>query len=320
MSFGRTQAMALIGLEGRLVEVEAHLFNGLPQFQIGGTVDGSVREARGRVVAACAGIGIDLNQRKLTVSLTPAALPNRGPSFDMAIAVTVLAALGVLDSGSAASALHVGELGLDGRVRPVAGVLPIVHAAARAGLRRVIVPAGNLAEACLTSGVDVIGAVSLADVVRLHGGRLIDEPSDIEPHLMPCPGGRPTAVLDLADVIGQDEARRALEVAAAGGHHLLLQGPPGAGKTMLAARLPGILPPLDDDEAVEVSAVHSISGTFDPMAGLTRRPPFEAPHHSATAAAIIGGGSGIGLPGAMWPAHRVALFLGEAAELSPAAL
>jgi magnesium chelatase family protein len=216
--------------------------------------------------------------------------------------------------------LHVGELGLDGRIRPVPGVLPIVHAAARAGLRRVVVPAGNLAEACLTGGVDVIGAVSLADVVRLHGGGVSHEPTDTQPHLMPCSGRRARVVPDLVDVVGQDEARRALEVAAAGGHHLLLQGPPGAGKTMLASRLPGILPALDDDEAVEVSAVHSISGTFDPMAGLTRRPPFEAPHHSATAAAIIGGGSGIALPGAMSRAHRGVLFLDEAPEFNRAVL
>ncbi len=322
MSVGRTRAVALVGLHGYLVEVEAHLFNGLPQFQLVGTIDASLREARSRVVAAVASLGVDLNQRKLTVNLTPAALPKRGACFDVAIAVSVLAAIGVLEEAALSSVVHVGELGLDGRLRPVVGVLPIVDAAVRAGFDRVVVPHANVAEASLVEGARVVGAADLADVARYHGADLETLPADPVPLLVDAgtvlPGGVRSgdAVPDMADVIGQHTARRAVEVAAAGGHHILLQGPPGAGKSMLAARLPGLLPDLVDEFAVEVSAVHSVAGTFDAGYGLTRRPPFEAPHHSASVASIVGGGPGIPMPGAMSRAHRGVLFLDEAPEFN----
>ncbi len=315
MGIGRTRSVNLIGLHGELIEVEAHLFSGLPQFQLVGTVDASIREARSRVLAAAAGIGIDLNQRKLTVNLTPAGLPKRGPSFDLAIAVSALAAVGVIREGQADDVVHVGELGLDGRLRPVPGVLPIVHAAVRGGFERVVVPHANAEEAALVAGAVVIGAADLGDVVRFHGGYCDHPPA--EPVELPADPnrGRPSE-LDMADVIGQEFARRALEVAAAGGHHLLLVGPPGAGKSMLAARLPGLLPPLEDEVAVEVSAVHSLAGVLDARRGLLRRPPFVAPHHSASVASIVGGGPGVALPGAMSRAHRGVLFLDEAPEFN----
>ena len=242
--------------------------------------------------------------------------------------MALLAASGRLDPASAARAVHVGELGLDGRLRAVRGVLPAVLAAARAGATRVVVPLANAAEARLVPGVEVVAATRLADVVRAHGG----DPGDADdggPLVGPAaavPGEGPAAPggarpdPDLADVVGQLEARRAVEVAAAGGHHLVLIGPPGAGKTMLAARLPGLLPDLPEREAVEVTAVHSVAGSFDAAGGLVRRPPFEDPHHTATPAAVLGGGSGLPSPGAASRAHRGVLFLDEAPEFSPRVL
>ena len=320
MALGRTRSVALVGLEGHVVEVEAHLAPGLPAFTLVGLPDTSLNEARDRVRAAAANAGCGISQRRITVNLSPAMLPKTGSGFDLAIAVAVLAAAGRLDPRAAASAVHLGELGLDGRLRPVRGVLPAVLAAVRSGRRRVVVPAGNAEEARLVPGAVVLAPTSLADVVLAYGGE-VDDPGAIEPveAMRLSVSGRSAAmpqgpVPDLRDVMGQAPARHALEVAAAGGHHLLLIGPPGAGKTMLAARLPGLLPDLDAKEAVEVTAVHSVAGTFDPAGGLLRRPPFEDPHHSSSAAAVVGGGSGMPRPGAASRAHRGVLFLDEAPE------
>ncbi len=292
---------------------------GLPAFTLVGLPDTAVNEARERVRSAVTSSEVVWPNRRTTVNLSPASLPKSGTGLDLALAVAVLVAAGMPGQDVAARTVHLGELGLDGRLHPVRGVLPAVAAAVAAGRTEVVVPAGNVAEATLVPGARVHGIEHLAELVRQYGG------DARVPQLVTHTAARPVAAEpapdpDLADVLGQDEARFALEVAAAGGHHLFLLGAPGAGKTLLAARLPGLLPDLSEPEAVEVTAVHSVAGTFDPAAGLLRRPPFEDPHHTATPAAVIGGGSGIPRPGAATRAHRGVLLLDEAPEFSPRVL
>lgn len=306
---GRTSAVALVGVQGSLVEVEAHLTSQLPTFSIIGLPDASLGEARERVRSAAAFADCPLPSRRITVNLTPASVPKRGSGFDLAIAMAVLAAAGTAP-GADRRTVYVGELGLDGRVRPVPGIIPVVLAARAAGVDRVVLPVGNLAEAQAVPGVALTAVDSLRSAAIDAGAAL---PEGFVDPVLPPPAPddtRPPA--ELADVVGNAVGVRAVVAAAAGGHHVLLLGPPGAGKTMLAERLPALLPDLEPDAALEVAAVRSVAGHG--ARSWTRRPPWEAPHHSASAAALIGGGSGQLRPGAVSRATRGVLFLDEATE------
>ncbi|MDW4572835.1 YifB family Mg chelatase-like AAA ATPase [Microbacterium sp. M3] len=316
MNVARTWAVALVGAEGECVEVEADLSKQTPEFRIIGLPDKALGEAVQRVHNACANSGTPLPRRRLTVNLSPASLPKQGSGFDVAIAVASLATESSMDAASVAATVHIGELGLDGRLRPVPGVLPAVVAARRAGHRRVVVPHANGAEASLVEGIEVLAAVNLGQVLASHGADV--EVADDEPVALPEDESEEGEAPDLADVIGQSEAVEALVVAAAGGHHLLMCGPPGAGKTMLARRLPGILPPLDDRAALASASIRSLAGSR--VVELSRTPPFEAPHHSASVAALVGGGSRVVRPGAIARASEGVLFLDEAGEFAASAL
>ncbi|MFH8992781.1 YifB family Mg chelatase-like AAA ATPase [Streptomyces sp. NPDC017940] len=337
MGFARTCSVALVGVEGVVVEVQADLEPGVAAFTLVGLPDKSLTESRDRVRAAVVNSGGEWPQKKLTVGLSPASVPKGGSGFDLAVACAVLGAAERIDPRVLADVVMIGELGLDGRVRPVRGVLPAVLAAADAGYEQVVVPECTAAEAALVPGIAVLGVRSLRQLIAV----LTDEPVPEEP---PDDPGRPDPLMaglnlpgaafgsgmggvaahdqrhDFADVVGQVSARTAMEVAAAGGHHVFLQGPPGAGKTMLAERMPAIMPRLSRAESLEVTAVHSVAGMLPPGKPLVDVPPFCAPHHSATMQSLVGGGKGIARPGAVSLAHRGVLFLDEAPEFSSHAL
>ncbi|GHH86593.1 hypothetical protein GCM10018793_59070 [Streptomyces sulfonofaciens] len=335
MGFARTCSVALVGVEGVVVEVQADLEPGVSAFTLVGLPDKSLTESRDRVRAAVVNAGAEWPQKKLTVGLSPASVPKGGSGFDLAVACAVLGAAERIDPRVLADIVMIGELGLDGRARPVRGVLPAVLAAADAGYEQVVVPESNAAEAALVPGVSVLGVRSLRQLIAVLTDEPVPEeeetiePARPDPYLagLAVPGaGLGTGVdrgdqpPDLADVAGQHLARAALEVAAAGRHHVFFKGPPGAGKTMLAERLPGLLPPLTPKEALEVTAVHSVAGTLPAGQPLVDRPPYCAPHHSATMASLVGGGTGLPRPGAVSLAHRGVLFMDEAAEFSGTAL
>ena len=302
---------ALFGVEAYAVNVEVDVSFGLPSFTMVGLPDASVRESRDRVRSAIRNSGFEFPPHKITVNLAPADVRKAGASFDLPIALGILAASGVVARRHVADLVLLGELSLDGSIHGTRGVLPIAAAARRDGLAGILLPAANAGEAAIVSGLDVFAVSSLADAVQA-----LNVPGTVAAH---APATAPVVARpagpDLADVRGQLLARRALEIAAAGGHNLLLVGPPGAGKTMMARRLAGILPPLTFDEALEATAVHSVAGLVTAGGGLLAERPFRAPHHTISNAALVGGGS-MPRPGEVSLAHHGVLFLDEMLEFS----
>ncbi|HEV8347988.1 MAG TPA: YifB family Mg chelatase-like AAA ATPase [Vicinamibacterales bacterium] len=316
---------AVFGVDASPVHVEVDVSFGLPSFTMVGLPDASVRESRQRVRLAIRNSGFEYPPHKITVNLSPADVRKAGASFDLPIALGILAAAGAVERRHVADLVVLGELSLDGSIQMTRGVLPIAAAARRDGLSGILLPAGNAREAAIVSGLEIVAVSSLVEAVRALNdpaerkafaerpdSRILPDPPD-RPALSDPPG--PRDLPDLADVRGQMLARRALEVAAAGGHNLLLVGPPGAGKTMMARRVAGILPPLAFDEALEVTTVHSVAGLLFPGGGLLIDRPFRAPHHTISHAALVGGGSHP-RPGEVSLAHHGVLFLDEMLEFS----
>lgn len=309
-SVGVARSAAVIGLQAVEVTVEVSMSAGLPGFAVIGATGAAGRQAADRVRAALAAMGVRLPPRKILASLAPADVPTSGARFDLALAVALLVRLALVPHSSVAASAFLGELALDGGVRPVPAVLPAAAHLAAHGTGRLVVADANASEARLVGGIEVVAVADLTELLEVCTGAVPPRSA------APLPPATATTVPDLADVRGQAEARRACEIAAAGGHHMLLLGPPGCGKSMLAARLVGLLPPLSEDQALEVVAVRSVAGLLTGPAPsvLDRTPPLRRPHHATTAAALLGGGTGIAQPGEISLASHGVLFLDELFE------
>lgn len=315
MNLAKTLSISLFGLSGRLIEVEADISSNLPAFVLVGLPDASVNEASSRVRAATANSKLNLPGRRITVNLSPASVPKQGSGFDLAIAMSVLGAANLVDKTEITDTVFLGELALDGNIKPVSGILAAVIAAKNLQVTRLVVPLGNLEEAQLVQGLDILGFDHLSQVAARFGATVSPRALKIQPttHRM-----APEPQLCFSEVLGQPDAVEAMKVSAVGGHHLLMYGPPGAGKTMLASRFPGILPEMSESEAIEVCAIRSVA-KLD-VAEFPRIRPFQSPHHTASQVAMVGGGGSQPKPGLISLAHNGVLFLDEAPEFQTSVL
>lgn len=310
MAFGMVMSAAVQGLHVEMIHVEADVSNGLPMFHMVGYLSSEVKEASERVRTAIRNTGIQIPARKVVVNLAPATMRKKGSSFDLPIALAVLAALDLIPGQALEGTAVVGELGLDGRVQKVSGVLPVAAAVKEAGIRRLILPVENMAEGALTEGIEVLGAETLEQICSYLNGK--------EQLLFSRKEGKPEEKerfpIDFQEIRGQEMVRRAAEVAVAGGHNLLMVGPPGSGKSMIARRIPTILPPLSRGESMEITKIYSVLGLVDQEHPLKTERPFREVHHTVSRAALIGGGM-IPVPGEISLAHGGVLFLDELARI-----
>lgn len=308
MTLARVKSISLNGLNGEIVDIEVDISDGLPGYSLLGLPDAALLESRDRVRSALLNSGAPWPKQRVTVSLSPAWLHKSGSGFDLPIAIALLLAQGGLGDRDLGDHVFLGELALDGSVKPIRGILPALLASAQRGLHHAVIPRGNRTEVIGIEGINTISISHLHEaIVYISQGQLPDE-------VHAEPQESVASTYDLSDVVGQRKARYALEIAAIGGHHLLLIGPPGTGKTMLAERIPTVMPPLSQRQALEVAAIHSIAGTMGERNLESRTPPFVAPHHTTTTTAMVGGGSHFIKPGACSLAHAGVLFIDEAPE------